>query len=116
VYAASKAFLYSFSEAIRNELKDTGVTVTALLPGVTDTNFFSRAGMEDTRAGSGKKDDPAEVAKQGVKAMLSGDDAVVAGATKNKLMAATNKVLPEKLKAQAHRQLSEPGSGDSEKD
>jgi short-subunit dehydrogenase len=111
VYAATKAFLYSFSEGIRNELKDTGVTVTALLPGVTDTNFFTRAGMDDTRAGSGKKDDPAEVARQGVKAMLAGDDAVVAGATKNKLMATANKVLPEQLKARAHRQLSEPGSG-----
>jgi short-subunit dehydrogenase len=114
VYAASKAFLYSFSEAIRNELKDTGVTVTALLPGPTDTNFFHRAGMDDTRAGaSDSKDDPATVAKQGFKAMMSGEDSVLAGSVTNKVMGAVNKVLPEKVKAAGHRKLSEPGSADS---
>jgi uncharacterized protein len=67
-YAASKAFLYSFAQAIRTELKGTGVTVTALMPGPTDTNFFARAGLEDTKLGQSKKDDPAEVARDGFEA------------------------------------------------
>jgi uncharacterized protein len=112
VYAASKAFLYSFAEAIRDELKDTGVTVTALLPGPTDTNFFARAGMADTRAGaSDSKDDPATVARQGFEAMMAGKDSVVAGSVTNKLVGMANKVLPEKVKAAQHRRLTEPGSG-----
>ena len=71
VYAASKAFIHSFAEGLRNELKDTGVTVTSLMPGPTDTNFFHRAGMDDTKAGAKKKDDPAEVAKQGFEALMA---------------------------------------------
>lgn len=110
VYAASKAFLYSFAEGLRNELKDTGVSVTALMPGPTDTNFFHRAGMDDTKAGSGKKDDPAEVAKQGFEALMSGDDHVVAGSLKNKVQATMSNVLPPTAKAAQHRKLSEPGS------
>ncbi|HEX8629208.1 MAG TPA: SDR family NAD(P)-dependent oxidoreductase [Catenuloplanes sp.] len=114
VYAASKAFLLSFSEAIRNELKDTGVTVTALLPGPTETHFFHRAGMDDTRVGaSTSKDDAAAVAAQGFKAMMSGDDSVVAASMSLKAQAVANKVLPEKVKAAAHRRLAEPRSGDS---
>ncbi|MGW2144139.1 SDR family NAD(P)-dependent oxidoreductase [Nonomuraea bangladeshensis] len=112
MYAASKAFLLSFSEALRNELKDTGVTVTALMPGPTDTEFFERAGMEDTRVGSGKKDDPAPVAEQGFEAMMKGEASVVAGSFKNKAMAGAAKVMPEKAKAAAHRRMAEPGSGD----
>jgi short-subunit dehydrogenase len=112
VYAASKAFLYSFSEGLRNELKDTGVTVTALMPGPTDTNFFHRADMDDTEAGAGKKDDPAEVARQGFEALMAGDDHVVAGSLKNKVLGAVSKVLPETTKAEQHRKLTEPGSGD----
>ncbi|MEW9551905.1 SDR family NAD(P)-dependent oxidoreductase [Nonomuraea sp. NPDC050783] len=111
-YAASKAFLLSFSEALRNELKDTGVTVTALMPGPTDTEFFERAGMEDTRIGSGKKDDPAQVAAQAYEALMSGKDHVVAGSFKNKAMAGAAKVMPEAAKAQMHRRMAEPGSGD----
>lgn len=78
VYAASKAFIHSFSEAIRNELKDTGVTVTALMPGLTDTNFFHRADMDDTKVASDKKDDPAMVAKQGFEALMAGKDSILA--------------------------------------
>ncbi|UBU16323.1 SDR family NAD(P)-dependent oxidoreductase [Nonomuraea gerenzanensis] len=111
-YAASKAFLLSFSEALRDELKDSGVTVTALMPGPTDTAFFERAGMRDTRVGSGKKDDPAQVAAQAYEALMDGEDHVVAGSLKNRAMAGAAKVLPEKAKAQAHRRLAEPGSGD----
>jgi short-subunit dehydrogenase len=113
VYAASKAFVHSFAEALRNELKDTSVTVTSLLPGPTDTNFFERADMEDTRAGAGKKDDPALVAKQGFDALMKGDDKVVAGRFSNKVQAAMTNVMPDTVKAAGHRKLSEPGSGDS---
>ncbi|KAM3095420.1 SDR family NAD(P)-dependent oxidoreductase [Phormidesmis sp. 146-12] len=112
VYAASKAFLRSFSEALRNELKDTGVTVTALLPGPTDTNFFNRAEMDNTRAAASKKDDPAQVAKQGFEALMSGKDEVVAGSIMNKVQAAVVQALPEPAKAAMHRQLTEPGSAD----
>jgi uncharacterized protein len=111
-YSASKAFLYSFGEALREELKDTGVTVTVLMPGPTDTEFFERAGMEDTKVGSGKKDDPAEVARDGFEALMDGKDHVVAGSMKNKVMATMNKVMPESAKASAHRRMSEPGSGE----
>jgi short-subunit dehydrogenase len=111
-YSASKAFLLSFSEALRNELKDSGVTVTALMPGPTETEFFERAGLTDTKVGASEKDDPAEVAEQGFEALMSGKDHVVAGSMKNKLMAGAAKVMPESAKAQAHRRMAEPGSAD----
>ena len=110
VYAASKAFIQSFSQALHNELKDTGVTVTALMPGPTDTNFFHRAEMDDTNVGSHKKDDPAEVAKQGFEALMAGQDQIIAGSLKTKIMGAASKILPDPLKAEVHRQLTEPGS------
>ncbi|KAB8144985.1 SDR family NAD(P)-dependent oxidoreductase [Chloroflexia bacterium SDU3-3] len=112
VYAASKAFIQSFAEAIRNELKDTGVTITALQPGPTDTNFFSRAEMDDTRAATGHKDDPADVARQGFEALMAGKDHVIAGSLKTKAMGAVSRVLPETVNAEQHRKLAEPGSGD----
>jgi short-subunit dehydrogenase len=111
VYAGSKAFLHSFSEALRNELKDTGVTVTSLMPGPTDTNFFHRAGMDDTKAGADQKDDPAMVAKQGFEALMAGKDSIVAGSLKTKLQGTVSKVLPDTANAEQHRQLTEPGSG-----
>jgi short-subunit dehydrogenase len=110
VYAASKTFVHSFSEGLRNELKDTGVTVTALMPGPTDTNFFHRAGMDDTKVGANKKDDPADVAKQGFEALMAGKDDVIAGSVKTKLMGNVSKILPDTVNAEQHRQLSEPGS------
>lgn len=110
VYAASKAFLHSFSEGLRNELKDTGVTVTALMPGPTDTNFFHRADMDDTKVGVSEKDDPAEVAKQGFDALMAGKDNIIAGSLKTKLQGIVSKVLPETVKTEQHRHLSEPGS------
>lgn len=110
VYAASKAFLRSFSQALRQELKDTGVTVTALMPGPTDTDFFHRADMDDTKAGASKKDDPAQVAKQGFEALMTGKDEVVGGSVMNKVQAAVVQALPEPVKAVMHGQLSEPGS------
>lgn len=111
VYAASKAFLQSFSLSIRNELKDTGVTVTSLMPGPTDTNFFDRADMEDTKAAKSQKDDPAEVAKQGFEALMAGKDSVIAGSLMTKIQGAVSQVLPDGLKAEMHRQLTKPGSG-----
>ncbi len=112
VYAASKAFLLSFSEALRDELKDTGVTVTALMPGPTETNFFHRAGMDDTKVGAGKKDNAAEVAHQGFEALMAGKDKVVAGSFKNKLQATLGDMLPDATKAKIHRSMAEPHSAD----
>jgi short-subunit dehydrogenase len=111
VYNASKSFVQSFSEAVRNELKDTGVTVTALMPGPTDTNFFERADMNDTKVGQGPKDDPAKVAEQGFAALMKGDDHVVAGSFKNKVQAVAAKAVPDAAKAEMHRRMAEPGSG-----
>ncbi|MES1023282.1 SDR family NAD(P)-dependent oxidoreductase [Gloeocapsa sp. BRSZ] len=110
VYAASKAFVHSFAEGLCNELKDTGVTVTSLMPGPTDTNFFHRAGMDDTKAGASKKDDPAEVAKQGFEALMAGKDSVIAGSVMTKIQGNVSKVLPDTIAAEQHRQLTEPGS------
>lgn len=110
VYGASKAFLSSFAQAIRNELKDTGVSVTALMPGATETNFFHRAGMDDTKVGASEKDDPAEVAREGFEAMMAGKDHVVAGSFKNKVQAAAGHGLPDPMVAEMHRKQSEPGS------
>ncbi len=109
VYNGSKAFIDSFAGALRNELKDSGVTVTCLMPGPTDTDFFERADMMDTKVGTGKKDDPADVAKVGFDAMMSGDGDVVAG-FKNKVQAALAGVTPAKVLATAHRKLAEPGT------
>jgi short-subunit dehydrogenase len=109
VYNGSKAFLDSFSDAIRNELKDTGVTVTCLMPGATETRFFERAGMMDTKIGQSKKMDPTEVAQLGFDAMMDGKDGVIAG-WKNKLQVAETRVFPASQLAEAHRKQAEPGS------
>ena len=99
VYAASKAFLQSFSEALREELKEDNVVVTALQPGPTDTNFFARAGMEDTKAGKAKKDSPADVAQDAFDALMAGKDHVVAGSFKNKVQSTMAKFISEKAGA-----------------
>jgi short-subunit dehydrogenase len=112
VYNASKSFLQSFAQALQNELKDTNVTVTSLMPGPTDTDFFHRADMEDTKVGQANKDDPAQVAKQGFDALMSGEEKIIAGSVTTKAQGAASKVLPDKLKAAAHRQMAEPGSGE----
>jgi short-subunit dehydrogenase len=110
VYNATKAFIDSFSFALRNELKDTGVTVTCLMPGATETEFFERAGMTDTKIGQSKKDHPAEVAKIGFDAMMRGDGDIVSG-WKNKLQSAVASVTPSGALAEMHRRKAEPGSG-----
>src|SRR4051794_33863625 len=108
VYNGTKSFLQSFAEAVANELKDTDVVITSLMPGPTDTNFFHRAEMDDTRVGQGSKDDPAQVAAQGFAALMDGKNKIVAGSLKTKAQGALNDVLPDKVKAMAHRQMAEP--------
>jgi uncharacterized protein len=110
-YAASKAFVQSFAEAVRYELKDSGVTVTSLQPGPTDTEFFERAGMEDSMVGKGKKDDPAKVAKKGFTALMKGKDHVVVGG-KGKMQTATSRVLPEKGRSAMHGEMAKPRDGE----
>jgi uncharacterized protein len=113
VYNASKSFLQSFTEALQNELKDTGVTLTSLMPGPTETDFFERADMaDDTKVGTSKKDDPAQVAQQGFEALMAGKSRVVGGGLKTKVQEAAGKAMPDKLKAAMHRRMAEPGSGD----
>ncbi len=112
VYNASKSFVQSFAEALREELKDTEVSVTSLMPGPTDTNFFHRADMDDTPVGSSSKDDPAVVAKQGFEALMKGKEKVVAGSTKTKVQGAASKIMPDSAKAKMHSKMAEPGGGD----
>ena len=109
VYNGTKAFIDSFSFALRAELKDSGVTVTCLMPGATETRFFERAGMLDTKVGQDEKDDPVDVAKDGFEAMMRGDGDVVSG-WKNKLQSAIANVTPAGVLAEQHRKMAEPGS------
>jgi uncharacterized protein len=112
VYNASKAFLDSFSFALRAEIRGTGVTVTCLMPGATETDFFERAGLQETKLGQGEKDDAADVAEQGFKAMMNGDGDVVTG-WHNKLQAAIANVTPAMMLAEQHRKKAEPGSANN---
>jgi short-subunit dehydrogenase len=110
VYNGTKAFIDSFSLALRDELKGSGVTVSCLMPGVTDTHFFERAGMEDTQVGaSDDKMDPAQVARIGFDAMMDGEADVIAG-WKNKLQVALSNITPGERLAAQHRKIAEPGS------
>jgi short-subunit dehydrogenase len=112
VYNASKSFLQSFAQAVASELRDTGVTVTSLMPGPTETNFFHRADMDDTKVGQSEKDDPAQVARQGFDALMKGKDKLVAGSAKTKAQAAADTVLPDRAKAAMHKKMAKPGSAD----
>jgi short-subunit dehydrogenase len=111
VYNGSKAFLNSFSFALRDELKDTDVTVTCLMPGATETEFFHRADMMDTDVGTTVKDDPTEVANAGFDALMRGDGDIVSG-FKNKVQTAAANVIPSGVLAGQHRKMAEPGSAD----
>jgi short-subunit dehydrogenase len=112
VYNGTKAFIDNFTEALRNELKDhEGVTLTTLMPGATETEFFERAGMSDTQVGQAKKDDPAKVAKDGWDAMVAGDGHIVSGLY-NKAQVAAAGVVPQSVLAGAHRKMAQPGGGD----
>lgn len=108
VYNASKSFVQSLTEAVQQELKDSAVTITALMPGPTDTEFFSRADLDDTAIGQGPKDDPAEVAAQGFEALMAGEEKVLAASLKTKVQGAANKVLPDSLKSSAHEAMAKP--------
>jgi short-subunit dehydrogenase len=111
VYNGTKAFLDNFSYALRRELKDTGVTVTCLMPGATETEFFERAGMMDTKVGQQEKDDPADVARAGFEAMMKGEAEIVTG-FKNKLQTTIANVTPSTVLAEQHAKKAEPGTGD----
>ena len=109
VYNGTKAFLNSFSFALREELKDTQVSVTCLMPGATETEFFRRAEMMDTDVGTTEKDDPADVASDGFEAMMKGEGDVVSG-LKNKVQSAVANVMPAGVLASQHRKMAEPGT------
>jgi uncharacterized protein len=109
VYNGSKAFLDSFSFALREELRDTELTVTCLMPGATETEFFRRADMMDTKVGSEEKDDAAEVAKAGFDAMMSGEGDIVTG-MKNKIQSSIANVTPAEMLAKQHRKMAQPGT------
>lgn len=110
VYNGTKAFINSFSFALREELKESGVTVSCLMPGATETEFFKRADLMDTAIGQAKKDDASDVARIGYDALMDGEGDVVSG-WKNKLQAAVANVTPASVLAHQHSKMAEPGSG-----
>jgi short-subunit dehydrogenase len=114
VYNASKSFVQSFALALRAELKDTGVTVTSLMPGPTETEFFERADMLDTKVGSSDKDDPEDVARDGFEALMAGKERVVSASLSTKLQGRGSRLMPDKIKAAMHSRMAEPGSGDED--
>lgn len=107
VYNGTKAFINSFAFALREELKDSGVTITLLMPGPTETDFFERADMENTPVAKGSKDDPADVAAQGVAAMMKGEADIVTG-WRNKVQTTIANVTPAEILAKMHRKKAEP--------
>lgn len=112
VYGATKAFLISFAEAVKSEIKDSGVSITLLMPGQVDTNFWPRAGMLDNKLGVGDKADPAKVAREGYDAMKDGKDRIVAGMMSSKFIGnVVNNVAPDTVKADLHAAEAKPGSG-----
>jgi uncharacterized protein len=112
VYNASKSFVQSFALALRNELKNSNVTVTSLMPGPTDTEFFERADMLDTAIGAGDKDDPADVAKMGFEALMDGKERVEAASLSTKAQGRFSRVLPDSAKSAMHRRMAEPGTAE----
>jgi len=108
VYNASKSFVQSFAEALQEELRDSPVTVTSLMPGPTSTEFFDRGDLSDTNLAQGPQDDPADVARQGFEALMKGRRRVVAASLRTRLMAAGTTVLPDPVKAFAHRFMAQP--------
>lgn len=108
VYHATKAFVLSFSESLHAELKDTNVTVTALLPGVTDTDFFNKADMEESKmVQESSMSDPAKVAQDGYDALMSGDNKVISG-LKNKAMVGMNAIMPDSAVASTMYEQAKP--------
>ena len=109
-YAASKAFDHVFAEGLREELKDTGVSVTSLLPGPTETPFWDRAGMRDTRVGAGPKDSAERVAGEGVEAMLDEDHEVFGGGLKTAVQVAVSGLVPDRLLGKVAGAATKPDS------
>jgi len=109
VYNGTKAFLDMFSYAIRAELEGSGVTVTCLMPGATETEFFERADMLDTKVGAEEKADPADVAARGFKAMMDGEGGVIVG-WQNKLQVAISRMAPPSFSAKIHERQAAPGT------
>ena len=114
VYNASKSFVQSFAMALREELSDTGVSITSLMPGPTQTEFFERADMLDTKVGAGDKDDAADVARDGFEALMAGKERVVAASMSTKLRGRAGRFMPDSVKAKMHRKMAEPGSAKDE--
>jgi len=112
VYNASKSFVQSLALALRDELKDTNVTITSLMPGPTETEFFERAEMLDTKVGQSNKDDPADVAREGFEALMAGDERVVSASMSTKLQGRASRLMPDSVKSAMHRKMAEPGSGE----
>jgi short-subunit dehydrogenase len=110
VYNATKAFIDSFSYALRHEVAEQGISVTCLMPGPTDTDFFEEADMLDTKVGTDKKDDPAKVAEDGYNAMIKGEGHEIVGVG-NKLQVMMSRIAPQGRTAEMHRKLAEPGTG-----
>jgi short-subunit dehydrogenase len=110
VYAATKAFVLSFAHSLRYELRDTDITVTALQPGPTDTDFFHRAGMDDTQVGSEGKSEsqPEDVARQGIEALFAGKDHVYAASGKTKLEGMLANLVPGAAKGAMHEKMAKP--------
>ncbi|RZA01990.1 MAG: SDR family oxidoreductase [Sphingobacteriaceae bacterium] len=111
VYHGTKAFVHSFSESIRSESKDTGVTITSLLPGPTATDFFNKAEMQDSKiVQEGSMSDPADVAKDGYDALMAGTDMVISG-FKNKVQVAMSNITPDNMVADMMKKQQEPVEG-----
>lgn len=109
VYNGTKAMIDSFAVALRHELKDSGITVTCLQPGPTETAFFERADLMDTKVGTDEKQPADEVAKVGFEAMMRGDGDVIAG-FKNKLQVAASRVMSADMMAEQHTKMAKPGT------
>jgi short-subunit dehydrogenase len=113
VYGASKAFVQSLALALREELKDTDVTITSLLPGITHSEFFDRAGLTDTKLGATEhKDDPAKVAKDGFEGLMKGEASVFGGSLTSKAMGHLSAMTPDTIAAKTFRPMAEPGSAE----
>lgn len=110
-YAASKAFVHSFAEALRAEVRGTGVSVTTLLPGPTDTEVFERGRMSTTQIARGRKDDPDDVAADALSALLAGREMVVTGPWTNRAQVLASRLLPHQVAARLAGRISRPGSG-----
>lgn len=107
VYHATKAFVLSFSESVRQEIKDSNVTITVLETGATDTDFFNKADMQDSKITDSKMSDPAEVAKDGYNALMAGKDKIISG-FKNKMLVTANNIMPDTMAAAQMEKMQEP--------